>query len=303
MGSKQAVCPTMVWPRKAAHRPTVRPWGRDPSDRGYLHRSAQEQTNAVPKRSSPDGVAGSAIPSRDAARRRMLMAAAILMGLVWTPGSSAETTIVIENGAGGTFTTGKNPSVVVGNDNIRTEERKPGAYSGIELDIPAGLTFAPANAPFLRITGPSNILPLVTSEIKDDALIIGLRESVSLSAPIQIVAGSAQLRGVSVAGSGVVKAVGLSGRPLRLSLSGSGSITAAGKAETVDIRISGSGEVDASAVTVPWLIAHISGAGSIRASAMRGVVANISGSGSILVQGDPPERHVSIAGSGRVHFR
>ncbi len=302
MGRKKAVCPTMIRPLRALHGSTVRPSGRDPPDHRYLHCSAQQQRNPAPNRSSPDGTAGSATPSRDAARR-MLMAAAILMGLVWTRGSPAQTTIVIENGAGGSFTTSEDPRVVVGNNEIRTEERKSRAYAGIELDIPAELTFALANAPFLRITGPSNILPLVTSEIKDDELIIGLREPVSLSGPIQIEAGSSQLHAVSVAGSGMVRAVGLSGRPLRLSLSGSGSITAAGKAETVHIRISGSGEVDASAVDAPWLIADISGAGSIRASAMRGVVANISGSGSILVQGDPPERHVSIAGSGRVHFR
>lgn len=303
MGCKQAICPTMIRPLTVARRPTVPSWGRDPPDHRSLHRSAQEQINPAPDRSSPDGTAGSAIPARGAAWRRMLMAAVILISLVSTRGASAETTIVIENGAEGTFTTGTNPRVVVGNDDIRTEERKLRAYSGIELDIPAELTFAPANAPFLRITGPSNILPLVTSEIKDDELIIAMSEPVSLSAPIQIAAGSSQLHTLSVAGSGAVRAAGLSGTPLRLSLSGSGSITAAGRAETVHIRISGSGEVDASAVAAPWLIADISGAGSIRASAMRGVVANISGSGSILVQGNPPERHVSIAGSGRVQFR
>jgi hypothetical protein len=245
----------------------------------------------------------STISSLGIVRRRMLLATLMSPGIMWRSRASAEAIIVIENGDSRTIINNGNSRVVVANDQTKTEERRPRAYSGIKLNIPAELTFAPSSTTFLRLTGPSNILPLVTSDTEDGELIIGLEESVSLSSPIRIIAGSPQLHAVSVAGSGLVRAVGLSGGALRLSVSGSGSITAAGKAETVDIRIGGSGNVDASAVVASRLIAQISGAGSIRASATRGVIADISGSGGILVRGEPPERNVTVAGSGRVYFR
>jgi Putative auto-transporter adhesin, head GIN domain len=268
-----------------------------PADRRY--------TGDIDRSLKPDRAPeAAAISSRGIVRRRLLLATLLSLGVMWKSKGSAKTTIVIENGVGETtITDSGNSPIVVANDEIRTEERRPQAYSGIKLDIPAELTFAPSSATFLRITGPSNILPLVTSETEDEELVIGLAESVSLRSPIRIVAGSPQLNVVNVAGSGMVKAVGLSGRPLRLSLSGSGSITAAGKAETVDVRISGSGDVDASAVSALRLIAEISGAGSLRASATRGVVADISGSGAMVVRGDPAERKINVAGSGRVHFQ
>ncbi len=248
-------------------------------------------------------LAAPAISSRGIVRRRLLLATLMSPGIMWNSRTSAETTIVIENGVGVTITNNGNSRIVVANDETKTEERRPQAYSGIRLDIPAELTFAPSSTTFLKITGPSNVLPLVTSATTDQELVIGLKESVSLRAPIRIIAGSPALHAVSVAGSGIVRALGLSGRQLRLSVSGSGSITTAGKAETVDIRISGSGDVDTSAVAALRLTAEISGAGSIRASARLGVVANISGSGGIVVLGDPPERNVNVAGSGHVYFR
>jgi hypothetical protein len=235
-------------------------------------------------------------------RRRMLLPTLMSLGMSWKTRTFAATIIVIENGGGGTTVDNGNSSIIVANDETKTEERKPRVYSGIKLSIPAELTFAPSISTFLRIMGPSNILPLVTSETNNEELVIGLKKSVSLRSPIRIIAGSPHMEDVSVTGSGIVSAEGLCGKRLRLSVSGSGSITAAGKAETVDIRISGSGHVDASAVAALRLIADISGAGAIRASATRSVVASVSGSGNMVVRGDPPERHVSVAGSGRVYF-
>jgi hypothetical protein len=217
--------------------------------------------------------------------------------------SAADSVIVIQNNGDTTVIEQGTGTTVVAKGANRTEERNPGSYSGIELDAPAIITFSVSGIPSLKVTAPPNILPLVTTEVKDQRLIVRLHGSVIMQSPISIAASAPTLDSIDVAGTGTVRTTGIRGSAVELTVSGTGTIGFGGAVGTVRARISGSGEIDASTACAQRVIANVAGSGSIAACASQSVSANIAGSGEIVITGNPPDRQVRSAGVGRIYFR
>jgi hypothetical protein len=236
--------------------------------------------------------------------KRRLVWVMMIAPLVSPAGESvADSVVVIQNNGAATVIENSTGTTVIAEGANRTEERNPGSYSSVELDAPAIMTFSVSGTPSLKVTAPANILPLVTTDVKDQRLIVRLHGSVVMQSPISISASAPTLDSAHVAGTGTVRATGVRGDTVDLSVSGAGSIGFSGAVGAVRARISGSGEIDASAVCAQRVVASVAGSGSIAACASQSVSANIAGSGDIVVTGNPPERQVSAAGSGRVYFR
>jgi len=213
-------------------------------------------------------------------------------------GSHSGTVVVIN----GQLVTG-NANAVVAKGPERTERRVLPAYTALRLLVPAEVTFRTAPTSSVTVAAPADILPLVRTEVTDGQLVIAIHGSVVLSAPLRIAATAPRLEEIRVDGSGSVRASGLSGPRLGVSLAGAGTVTARGAVGRVAIDLSGSGDVDVAAIDAAEVTADLSGSGDIRASARQALRATISGSGNVRVSGDPPQRVVRVSGSGRVIFR
>lgn len=100
-------------------------------------------------------------------------------------------------------------------------------------------------------------------------------------------------------GSGDIVVEGLRATEARLSLTGSGSVTASGSAPQLWIDASGFGSVDTTRVVAGDLDIDASGSSSVRARVSRHATINASGSGSVRVEGTADCR-VSKSGSGSV---
>jgi hypothetical protein len=234
----------------------------------------------------------------------LLAACGLLAGAVCC--ARAQTVVITTNGS----TVIVNGHVVSGNGNvtlakgpIRTEQRALAPYSGMRVDAPAEVTFSPSERSAVTITAPSDILPLIETDVSDGTLVIALKGSVVLSSPIVIAATGPGLGAIALAGSGSVKAAGLSGPALDISLAGSGVVAATGNVERISIRLTGSGDVDVAAIRAAEVRGLIAGSGTIRAFARESVAARITGSGAFFVSGDPPHRASSVTGSGEILFR
>ena len=228
-------------------------------------------------------------------------------GLLWAAPCSAgaQTVVVTTNGStvivNGHVVSGGNATVAKGP--IRTEVRAEPAYSGIRVDAPADVTFSPSAKSQVTVTAPADVLPLVETNVTDGTLVIGLKGPVVLSSPIAIAATGPSLAAITLAGSGRVKAVGLSGPALDISLAGSGVVVANGTVGQVAIRLTGSGDVDVASIRAASVRGLIAGSGTIRAFARDSVDARITGSGAFIVSGDPAQRASSVTGSGEILFR
>ncbi len=242
--------------------------------------------------------------------RTTMRAALAASGLVASAACCARAGTVVITTEGSSSTVVINGHVVSGSTNvtvakgpIKTEERTVAVFSGIEVDAPAEVTFSPAATPHVTVTAPADILALIETEVQDGTLVIGLRGSVVLASPILVAVRGPGLAAIGLAGAGRVKATGLSGPDLSISLSGSGAVAANGAVGRIGIRLSGSGDVDVAAIRAADVSAAITGSGSIRAFASASVEAELTGSGEFIVFGNPPQRATRVTGSGEVLFR
>jgi hypothetical protein len=86
-------------------------------------------------------------------------------------------------------------------------------------------------------------LPLLTSRVEGDTLILGKKPNTSIvtSKPITYTLTMKDITGLAVSGSGTINAPTLTTAALRIEISGSGVITTAGNVDDQSLEISGSG--------------------------------------------------------------
>ncbi|MFP3275546.1 MAG: DUF2807 domain-containing protein [Paraburkholderia sp.] len=191
-------------------------------------------------------------------------------------------------------------AIVAGSD--RTEARQAGKFSGISLDAPVQVSVSIGATPSISVSGPADVVPLVLTTVHDNVLDITLKERVILTKPVKVVITTPSLLAIDLSGSGSLNASGISGDSLNLSVSGSGTVVAAGNVNMVNVAIKGSGGVDVRAVHAKGLNASVQGSGDLRGYASTSAIINVAGSGDVRIRGNPPARIVNRSGSGDVSF-
>jgi len=103
-----------------------------------------------------------------------------------------------------------------------------------------------------------------------------------------------------IAGSGNLNLPAIDARSVELSIAGSGDISAAGKARNVEYNIAGSGEIDAGRLVTENAKVSIAGSGNVTAHATGAADISSIGSGNVAMSGGA-RCNVSKHGSGDVH--
>ena len=215
--------------------------------------------------------------------------------------------------------------VVVGSNNIITQEKQLSAYDRIEVLGSYDVIFTDGEVGKIKIKAPDNILPLIQAEVSDGLLKIGaeknrykVKEPIIIYVPVDSrlkqvdIKGSADIYSeknletktlnVGIYGSGDARlAVDVSS--LALEVVGAGDIRVSGRAKDLSIDISGSGDVDTSKLTAEKAFISISGAGDVSAYVTEDVDVSITGSGDVIIKGNPKKIKQKINGSGRVNVK
>ncbi len=92
---------------------------------------------------------------------------------------------------------------------------------------------------------------------------------------------------IDIVGSGNITARDITLKSLQLEISGSAEFSAIGKAQNIKAVISGSGDIKTTDLETEKADISISGSGSAKVWVTRHLIADISGSGSILYKGQP----------------
>jgi hypothetical protein len=198
---------------------------------------------------------------------------------------------------------GGGPSVR-GSGTLATEKREVSGFTDIRVHGSGDVTVDQTGSDSLSLEAEDNILPLLETTVRDGVLHLGTKANVNLhpTRPIRYQVTVRRLTGFGISGSGSVKATNVDTDRLSGSISGSGSATLAGRADSVDLRISGSGSYDAANLQSKSAKVSISGSGDAVVNATDSLDASVSGSGSVHYVGKPSVRsHVS--GSGTVASR
>ena len=118
--------------------------------------------------------------------------------------------------------------------------------------------------------------------------------SITLPAPNKLtLAGSGRMTAarlahdgkVSIAGSGRLEVAAVEGGRLKVSIAGSGRLAIDGHADKLELSIAGSGSCDAEGLTVEKAAVHIAGSGDAIFACSGEVEAHLMGSGNVIVRG------------------
>ncbi|WP_282136046.1 head GIN domain-containing protein [Seonamhaeicola maritimus] len=210
---------------------------------------------------------------------------------------------------------------VKGNGNIITETRNTGDYDGIKCAGSMDFILVSGNEGTIKLEGDSNILEYVITEIKNDNLIVKVKNGTNISSSkgIKVTIPFKDIDNVSLAGSGdLISKAQITANKLDVSLAGSGDVVLDIKSNFVKAAIAGSGDMKLKGST-DKLVAKIAGSGdfhgfdlqanntevSIAGSGDAEVVSNenlkarVAGSGDIKYKGNP-KKDSKVAGSGTI---
>jgi hypothetical protein len=153
----------------------------------------------------------------------------------------------------------------------------------------------------LTVTADPALLPLVTSEVKDGALRLGLKDDNAFNdrQRVTYTVTVRNLTGLDIGGSGSMNATGLKTTSLTVRIAGSGSVTTAGTADTQSIDMAGSGDYRGLGLATTTSTVRSAGAGTVEVAARDRLEVTVIGSGNVLYSGSPQVQQ-SILGSGTI---
>jgi len=211
---------------------------------------------------------------------------------------------------------------ITGSGVTKTETRNVSGFHNVVLGVHARLKLRQGDSEGLSITGDNNIVPLVETVVEDGTLQIRWANKRNYSTNykgLEIVVSARNIDGLTVAGSGQIRAERLKAANLRTAIDGSGGITfdaldtdsviatihasgrlsAAGRADSLDVTVAGSGEVSAAKLESRRARVSLLGSGQATVWAKEDLNATVAGSGKIHYYGNP-HLNQTVAGSGSI---
>ncbi len=182
--------------------------------------------------------------------------------------------------------------------------RKEWTWNGqrsLSLGVPAVVRYQRSGPARIVITGPQDALNrVVVGEghiARDDD---GWRWSFGSDETLQVTVSGVPLDRVSVGGSGKIFLGRLDQDRMEATIGGSGTITAEGRVDRVELKIGGSGRIDFGQVASKEAEIRIGGSGNIDVAPRDRAEVRIGGSGDVRMAVRPAHLSARAAGSGRV---
>ncbi|MBW3590648.1 MAG: DUF2807 domain-containing protein [Actinobacteria bacterium] len=206
------------------------------------------------------------------------------------PTPTVETTPTVEGGT------------VIGSGVVATEEREVEDFDAVVVTGIGELRIEFTGEESLSIEAEDNILPLLTSEVSGNELVLGPRSGVGISThePIIYRLTVADLSAISVSGSVNVDARGIVGDALTVSSGGSSDIRITGRVDRLSLDKSGSGTFSARRLESAHARVEVSGSGDVVVNAADTLDVSASGSSDVRYVGNPRVNRVDVSGSGSV---
>jgi len=192
-------------------------------------------------------------------------------------------------------------NVVRGSGDMVTESRSVSNFDSISLSGSGDVIINQDGEESLTIETDDNVMQYITSEVRGGTLHLGFEELTSAS-PTRLVftVGVDDLTGLSISGSGNIKADGIQTDRLDVGVSGSGDLELEGEATRQEIDISGSGKYRGGNLRSETADISVSGSGDVTVWATNSLDVSVSGSGSVGYYGSPAVNS-STSGSGNVN--
>jgi hypothetical protein len=166
----------------------------------------------------------------------------------------------------------------------------------LDLNAPADLEYTQGPTTRITVTGPKSVLDKLT--IHDGHIDLdGVWGDIG---PIKIVMTAPNITRFEANGSQSISILDYDHDDLKVQISGSGDVTAKGRARHAALDIAGSGDGDLGGLTGDDAKVEISGSGDATIAPTKEADIQVSGSGDVHLMTRPPVVHSQISGSGDV---
>ncbi len=198
--------------------------------------------------------------------------------------------------------TANSPQTVRGSGNVTSETRPVTGFTGVELASSGQVIVSLGDSESVVVEADDNLLPYIQTTIRNGVLVIGAKPltSISMTSPVHVTIIMKSLNKASVTGSGDMTIDGAAAQDMTFSLPGSGTITAAGTADSVTITLKGSGDIRCGDLQAKSANVKINGSGNVTVFASENLTASIFGSGNIQYLSGPTNINKSVTGSGNI---
>jgi hypothetical protein len=167
----------------------------------------------------------------------------------------------------------------------------------LDIGLPAKVRFTQAPGPAkLVVTGPKDEVDHIVlsgSQLRFD-------DDGDYDGPLTVTLTAPDVRHFGISGAADLAIAGYAQDDLDIDVSGSGTVTAAGKAKSVKLDISGDGNVDLGGLATDSAEAEISGSGKAALAPANAADLHISGDGEIDLKSHPAKLNSDVSGSGRI---
>jgi hypothetical protein len=190
---------------------------------------------------------------------------------------------------------------VRGSGVIKTETRDVPKFTSIDIGGAADLEVTAQKSQNVEIETDDNLLPLITTEVKNGTLYISNTEKISWNrGGLKVRISVDQLNGLDLSGASKANVTGIRSDSFKLKASGASKVTLAGEASALDIDTSGASVVSAENLKSAKADVDASGACKVSVFATENIDADASGASRITYSGSPKSVNKKSSGASSV---
>ena len=174
----------------------------------------------------------------------------------------------------------------------------------VVADVSATFIYDPSVGDKIMVTADDNIQNQVKVSVEQGVLKLApMASAIQQKTPIQITWGGAAPEQLDIMGSSKVIVRQFKGNALNATISGSGAIDVDGQTQQLNIDISGSGSFVGAQLVAQKAMIKVTGSGNIVAQVKQEVGGSLTGSGSVVISGNPKIRNLTSTGSAQIVYQ
>ena len=152
----------------------------------------------------------------------------------------------------------------------------------------------------IELEGDDNLIDRIRTDAERGTLHLRVRGGYRVRRPMIARITVPRLERLDLEASGDGRISGLNGGTLALASFGSGSFTAEGRVDALELRIQGSGDANLEGLRASEARLVINGSGDASAHVVDTIIATVNGTGEIVYRGEPRNVTEDVNGTGRI---
>ncbi|WP_207088652.1 GIN domain-containing protein [Phormidium pseudopriestleyi] len=195
------------------------------------------------------------------------------------------------------------PSNIKGSGITKTETRSLASFNALDVEYVGAIAVRSQEPQSLEISGDDNIIPFITTEVKNGTLYIRGTKGYIPQQKLQISVSTPDVKRFVFDGVGFANLSNIKNDRLEIVVTGVGSFSASGETKELDITLSGIGSVDAKNLRAVNAKVNSSAIGSVDLYATGQLDIKASGMGEINYYGNPKIVNRQTEGIGKINQR